>query len=264
MTSGVRPGSLPLRVVRGIHLRGRAILDRRRIAALRAGRDVCWSEDDGREPLVTIRIPTHDRGRLIVERAIASALRQTYRNIEVLVVGDGATEETVAAIESVRDPRVRFVNLARGSYPPDPEKRWMVVGHAPMSAALGLARGAWIAPLDDDDECSDDRIEVLLSAAVERRLEFVYGRTAVLQADGTWSELGDWPPRYGGLTHGSVLYTTRLRFMKYDASSWLDGYPADWNLWRRMAAAGVRMGFVPAVVYRYYPARHNPVSGHAS
>lgn len=226
---------------------------------MRDGRDVCWAAEDEIEPLVTVRIPTYDRGRLVLDRAIASATSQTYRRLEILVVGDGATPATVAAVRAARDPRVRFVQLERGRYPSDPDRRWMVVGHMPMNRALDLARGAWIAPLDDDDEFTPDHVEVLVTEALRRRLELVYGQTEVVRPDGSVGIVGEWPPRYGGLTHGSVLYSARLRFMRYDTASWLDGYPADWDLWRRMIAAGVRIGYTKHVVYRYYPAVHVPV-----
>lgn len=232
--------------------------NRRMLLALRLGRDVCWSEEEGVEPLVTVRIATRNRPRLLVERAVASAIAQTYSNLEILVVGDGAAPETVAAMQAVRDSRVRFVNLQPTAYPRDPRRRWMVIGHGPMNYALDVARGSWIAPLDDDDEFTPDHVEVLLREAVQRRLEFVYGDTAVLRQDGIWGVLGEWPPRHGGLTHGAVLYATGLRFMRYDARSWLLNEPADWNLWRRMLLAGVRMGYVPSVVYRYYPAARIP------
>ncbi len=237
--------------------------DRAVLASLRGDRDVCWADADADNPLVTIRIATYDRPRLLVERAIPSALAQTHRNIEVLVIGDGATQETADAISGVGDSRIRFVNLPRSPYPGDPEKRWMVVGCQPMNHALSIAGGAWIAPLDDDDELTPDHVEVLLRAAIARRLEFVYGDTAVMRQDGSWGVVGEWPPRHGGLTHGAVLYATALRFLRYDSRSWRFREPADWNLWRRMAAAGVRMGYINTVVYRYYPASHFPDAGPA-
>lgn len=228
------------------------------IARLRGERDVCWPEEDAVDPLVTVRIPTYDRGRLVVDRAIASALAQTYRNIEVVVVGDGATAETVAAITSVRDPRVRFVNLPeRGRYPDHPEHRWMVAGTPAVNRALELARGAWIAPLDDDDEFTPGHVETLLSVALEHRLEFVYGQSEMEGADGSWTILGSWPPAHAAFCHGSVLYSARLAFMRYDPEAWRLDEPGDWNLWRRMIAAGVRMGSIEQVVYRHHAeARH--------
>ncbi len=232
---------------------------RTRIGTIRGDRDVCWTDEEAINPLVTIRIPCYDRGAVVVTRAIESALAQTYTNIEVLVVGDGATPEAIAAVESVRDPRVRFVNLPRTPYPKDPERRWMVVGYGPMNYALDEARGAWITPLDDDDEYTPDHVEVLLRAAIERRLEFVYAQTQVIAPDGATRIVGRWPPGLGAFTNGALLYSTRLRFLKYDPESWRDRLPADWNLWRRMIAAGVKIGYVEHVVYRYYPAKYLPL-----
>jgi hypothetical protein len=237
--------------------RERAELERQTLASLRGGRDVCWSPAASQNPLVTVRIPTYDRGPLLVERAISSALAQTYANLEVLVVGDGATPETVEAIESVRDPRLRFVNLPRPDYPGDPERRWQVAGTNAVNHALEIARGAWIAPLDDDDEFTPDHVEALLSVAIEYRLEMVYGQSLMEKPDGTWATVGSWPLAQGGLCHGSALYAADLRFFRYDPEAWRDLEPGDWNLWRRMLEAGVRIGNIEQIVYRHYlEARH--------
>lgn len=228
------------------------------LARLRAGRDVCWPDEDVHDPLVTVRIPTYDRGALAVERSIASALAQTYVNLEILVVGDGAPPDAVEAISAVSDPRVRFINLSeRGTYPADPELRWMVAGTPAVNHALELARGAWIAPLDDDDQFTPDHVETLLSVALEHRLEFVYGQSEMEEPDGSWRVLGAWPPAHAGFCHGSVLYSARLSFMRYDPEAWRMGEPGDWNLWRRMIEAGVRMGSIDQIVYRHHlEARH--------
>ena len=230
-----------------------------RLEALRGGRDVCWTEEEAVNPLVTIRIPCYDRGPLVVERAVNSAIAQTYSNLEILVIGDDATPETVAAVQSVRDPRVRFVNIPRTPYPEDPERRWMVIGYGPRNYALDNAKGAWITTLDDDDEYTPDHVEVLLRAAIERRLEFVYGQSEVIAPNGVTGVVGRWPPRLGAFTDGALLYSARLRFLKYDPESWRDRLPADWNLWRKMLAVGVKMGYVEHVVYRYYPLTHIPL-----
>jgi hypothetical protein len=237
--------------------RSRAAGEKDRLARLRGDRDVCWPEASADHPLVTIRIPTYNRGPLVVERAIRSAQGQTYDNIEILVVGDGATPDTIAAVESVDDPRLRFENLPRVAYPADPEQLWQVAGTAAVNRALELAKGAWIAPLDDDDEFTPDHVAVLLSVAIEHRLELVYGQSLMERAGGSWDLVGLWPPHQGGLCHGSVLYAAELKYFRYDPDAWRLAEPGDWNLWRRMLEAGVRMGNVEHVVYRHYlEARH--------
>jgi hypothetical protein len=235
--------------------------ERELLAFARAGRDVCWP-DERDEPLVTVRIATYNRGDLILERALASAVRQTYPHLEILVVGDACDEATSDAVRRCTDPRVRFVNLAqRGLYPPDPSKRWAVAGSQPMNAALFLAAGDWIAPCDDDDELVDDHVEVLLRHARERRLEMVYSQAACEQPDGTWGVVGSEPLRWGGATHGSILWSAGLRFMLHSMSSWKLGWPGDWELMRRMDKVGVRIGFLPQVTYRHYAEARHRTSG---
>lgn len=227
------------------------------LARARGGRDVCWEEpDDEAEPLVTIRIPTFNRSDKLAEVSLPSALRQTYERIEILVVGDRTDAATDRFMAGVRDPRVRYLNLPRpGLYPTDPLQRWRVSGTQPMNTALLLAKGAWVAPCDDDDELTDDHVEVLLGAARSRRLEFVHSLTETHFADGTFGRLGAPELTVGQVTHGSVLYSMGLRFLTYSSTCHRIPEPHDWNLWRRMRDLGVRMGFVDAVTYRYYATR---------
>lgn len=234
------------------------IQERHLLEQVRAGRDICWLEDENEdEPLVTIRIATYNRGSIVAERAIRSAIEQSYERLEVLVIGDSCDEATASAVRGVRDPRVRFINLPqRGLYPADPKKRWMVAGATPMNVALTLARGAWIAPCDDDDELTDDHVDVLLREAKARRLEMVYSRAAMEAEPGVWTEVGRPPLRHGHVTHGSVMYSLGLRFIRHSETSWRLHEPADWNLWRRMRQVGVRIGFVDHLTYRHYVETH--------
>jgi len=227
---------------------------RLRLHKTRRGRDVCWIEpDEETEPLVTIRIATYNRGPLVVDRAIRSALAQTYERVEILVVGDGCDRATSSAIESVADDRVRFVPLpTQGLYPVDPKHRWMVAGGHPMVTALDLARGAWLAPCDDDDELTPDHVEVLLGAAKKRRLEMVWSRANCETQPGKWRELGAEQLRLGYVSHGSVMYSLGLRHITPNVRSWRLNEPGDWNLWRRMRDIGVRMGFVDHMTYVHY------------
>lgn len=230
--------------------------ERRLLMLARGGSDVCWADED-REPLVTIRIATLDRGELIVERAIRSALEQTYERIEILVVGDRCDDQTADAVTSVTDKRVRFINLgARGVYPSRPRDLWRVAGAHPMNVGTALAHGAWIAPCDDDDELTPDHVEVLLGAAMDRRLEMVYSKARMEVGSGEWREVGDEPLQHGRISHGSVMFSSGLRFMPLSMTSWKLWEPADWNLWKRMRRIGVRIGFESRITYRHYIEAH--------
>jgi glycosyltransferase involved in cell wall biosynthesis len=207
------------------------------------------------DPLVTVRIPTYNRAQILCERTLPSVLRQTYANWEVVVVGEACTDDTEARIRALGDERIRFVNLPfRGPYPDDPRARWRVTGITPMNTAMRLARGRWIAPLDDDDEFDDDHIEVLLAHAQASRAELAYGQLRVVDtATGDVSEgLSSWPPEYGRFNFLSAIFHAGLRRFEYDPNCYLVGEVSDWNLTRRLWQAGVRFSFMDRVVGTYY------------
>ena len=105
-------------------------------------------------PLVSVIIPTHNRAALVVE-AIDSVLRQTYAQLEVLVVDDGSTDETPEVLrqQAQKDPRVRFVRH---------ENRGVA---AARNTGLSHARGELIGFCDSDD--------VLLSRKLERQVAYL-------------------------------------------------------------------------------------------
>jgi glycosyltransferase involved in cell wall biosynthesis len=101
------------------------------------------------EPEVTIVITTRNRPDL-VQRAVDSALAQTLRAIEVIVVDDASTQpvrlaRADARLRLLRTPRWRGVCAAR-------------------NLGLAAARGRWVTFLDDDDELLADMLERSLVA----------------------------------------------------------------------------------------------------
>ena len=121
-----------------------------------------------------------------------------------------------------------------------------------MNAALFLARGDWIAPCDDDDELTPTHVEDLLRFAKSGHYEMVYSKAAMARPNGQWMIVGGPPLRDGRISHGSVLYSAGLRFFTYSDTCWKRAEPADWNLWKRMRRAGVRIGFHDQVTYIHY------------
>jgi hypothetical protein len=210
------------------------------------------------EPLVSVRIATYNRSSLLIERALASVFSQTYRNLEVVVVGDGCTDDTADRLRRLNDARVRFVNLPhQGVYPEEPRLRWMVAGAPAMNLAAQLARGSWIAPLDDDDEFTPDHIEVLIDTALSGEFEMVYGNLRAEQGEKS-SEIRSYPPQYGHFGFQGAVYMSALRFFEYDLRSWVLNEVADWTMCRRMLESGVLFGWVDRVVTTIYPRGPRP------
>ena len=115
-------------------------------------------------PAVSVILPVYNREAL-VERALASVLQQSYRDLEVLVVDDGSTDGTAERVAACPDPRVRLI--------------WRDRNYGQASARnLGVARaqGWLLAFQDSDDEWLPDKLarQVLLLSP-RRDLAMVYG-----------------------------------------------------------------------------------------
>jgi len=229
---------------------------RRDLVAARASAEYEQAFEDP-EPLVTIRIPTYVRSKLLVERALPSIVRQTYQNFEVIVVGDGCTNDTAERIAEFGDPRVRFVNLPyRYPYPEDPEHRWFVAGAPGVNVGTELANGTWLAMLNDDDEFEPHHLQLLLDTARSTRSEMVYGNILVRRPPPQSDQvLARYPPVMGWFGFQAAIFMSALRRFEFSTRSWLLDEPSDWNLCRRMIETGVRIGYVDRVVTTYYPSK---------
>lgn len=214
-----------------------------------------------KNPLVSVCIPTYNRGKLLAGRTIPSVLRQTYRNFEIVIVGDGCTDDTAKRLRALGDSRIRFHNFKKRSrYPADPLERWCVAGVPPLNAAIEMSNGSWIAPMGDDDEFLPNHIEALLRFAQKKDLEFVYGAADAEEESGAWKRIGEYPPRCGQITDSAVVYRSELRCFKYDPECWRTKTPSDWALFSRMIRAGVHIGFLDKVVTKHHFSERRPVA----
>jgi len=102
-------------------------------------------------PMVSILIPTFNRPRYLSE-ALASALHQSYKNLQVIVVNDGG-QDVSDIINSYNDSRLIFINRR--------ENRGKAFS---LNQALARAEGKYIAYLDDDDIYYPNHIETLVNA----------------------------------------------------------------------------------------------------
>jgi glycosyltransferase involved in cell wall biosynthesis len=112
------------------------------------------------KPLVSAIIPTRNRA-VIVKRSVQSALAQTLKQIEVIVVIDGPDEATQVVLAEIDDPRLRVIELP-------------ISGGAPEARNSGVyhAQGEWVAFLDDDDEWLPQKLELQLETANRSQYEF--------------------------------------------------------------------------------------------
>jgi glycosyltransferase involved in cell wall biosynthesis len=121
--------------------------------------------------LVSVVIPTRNRSQCI-ESAILSALAQTYTNLEVIVVDDGSTDDTVQVVaESARNhARVRLIRHSQRKG-----------AQAARNTGIHAAQGQWIAFLDSDDQWLPDSLAVRLQIARLKGVHVVHSDCYVLK-----------------------------------------------------------------------------------
>jgi glycosyltransferase involved in cell wall biosynthesis len=94
--------------------------------------------EPAKEPVVSIILAAYNAGRFL-KATVDSVLQQTLRDWELIAVDDGSTDSTLEQLHQYSDERMRVVQQNH-------------VGYATaLNAGLRLARGAYIAFLDQDD-----------------------------------------------------------------------------------------------------------------
>jgi teichuronic acid biosynthesis glycosyltransferase TuaG len=114
-------------------------------------------------PQVSVIIPTYN-GAAWIRETLNSALRQSYANMEVIVVDDGSQDSTPQILRDF-GKRIQVLQTARAG-----------VGRA-RNTALELARGEFLAFLDHDDLWAEDKIGRQVDYLVQHR------ETVVLYTD---------------------------------------------------------------------------------
>jgi glycosyltransferase involved in cell wall biosynthesis len=97
------------------------------------------SEASARPPRVSVVLPTYNRAATL-RRALLSVLGQSERDLELIVVDDGSTDDTAAVLAAIDDPRLQV--LTQGNRGPASAR----------NAGIRAARAALIAFQDSDDE----------------------------------------------------------------------------------------------------------------
>jgi glycosyltransferase involved in cell wall biosynthesis len=201
--------------------------------------------------LVSVIIPARNAAAYIGE-AIDSALAQDCVT-DIIVVDDGSTDDTIAIVRAIRDPRLCLIrNDASG-----------------VSAARNLgarnAAGDWLVFLDADDRLRSGAVATLLAAARGApRAVLVYGDYNTIDSEGRpigrrGLLKGRQKPSGDVLTQlasGNFIVNGGIMLVRADAFRAAGGfdvslrYCEDWHCWCRLAAIG-EFAFVPKLLLDY-------------
>jgi glycosyltransferase involved in cell wall biosynthesis len=138
--------------------------------------------------LVSIIIPSYNHARYL-RSAIDSVLNQSYKKIELIVIDDGSTDDSVNYLRKIKDPRyIYYCQENQGA-------------HVAINRGLGLASGENLAILNSDDVFHPDRIEeLMMEFRKDPEAELLSTWIEVIDASGQqlaikegWHNLEPWP-----------------------------------------------------------------------
>ena len=131
-------------------------------------------------PAVSVILPTYNRAA-ILERAVRSVLAQTFRDLELIVVDDGSSDDTPLRMRAISDPRLIYLQQPRS-------------GSAAIARNTGVraARAALLAFQDSDDEWLVDKLrrQVDTLQAAPAQTGLVCGGYIILPRSGAPSYMG--------------------------------------------------------------------------
>jgi glycosyltransferase involved in cell wall biosynthesis len=199
--------------------------------------------------LVTTIIPAYNRAPMLRE-AVASALAQTYRPIEIIIIDDGSTDDTLSVardLEAAHPAEIRVIeqsNLGPG---------------LAREAGRALARGEFIQYLDSDDLLLPDKFRLQVGGLrANPRCGIAYGYTRYRHANGRVEPT----PWKGSGQRTETMFPSFLVSRWWDtptplyraslcgaAGPWTDlKLEEDWEYDCRIAALGVELFFCESYV----------------
>jgi len=198
----------------------------------------------GRYPILTILLPTHNQAGLL-EIAIKSILYQSFQDFEVLVVGDGCTDNSAEVVKSFQDERLIWYDLPKAPN----------FGYANRNVALKDAKGKYIGFTAHDDILFYDHFEKCINA-----LESDEDKEIVCTRPVWISRQGEIIPIEFNLDNSFVLDRFIDRKLNQMAAScvvhrkdcfskygyWNDKleWGGDWDMWARIIDGGGRNNFI--------------------
>src|SRR6266508_190816 len=101
---------------------------------------------------VSIVLPTYNGSRYL-EESIDSCLKQTFEDIELIIVDDCSTDDTPQIVARYRDPRLRVIRHETNRKLP-----------AALNTGFAASKGTYLTWTSDDNRYAPNAIEVMMQA----------------------------------------------------------------------------------------------------
>ena len=195
--------------------------------------------------LISVIVPCYNQG-IYLKETIQSALASTYRPLEILIINDGSTDDSLelARVLEAQHPEVRVLDQANGG-----------VTKA-RNTGIAAAQGEYILPVDGDDLISPTYIEqglAILSSRPEVKVVYCQAEKFTETTRKPWKLK---PFSLQQLAKDNMIFVSAL-FRKTDALA-VDGFSEDmqlgredWEFWIKLLKNGGEVVQLPFVGFFY-------------
>lgn len=138
-------------------------------------------------PLLSVVIPSYNHEKYI-GKAIESVLKQSYKNLELIIIDDGSKDNSVELIQSYKDDRITLVVQENAG------------AHNAINKGLEMAKGEYLTILNSDDIFNNKRFEIMIKEMQKNKnVGFACSYIQVIDSEGNkldikegWKNLEPW------------------------------------------------------------------------
>ncbi|MFT6069520.1 MAG: glycosyltransferase involved in cell wall biosynthesis [Bacteriovoracaceae bacterium] len=187
------------------------------------------------EPLVSVVMPVYNAEKYLGS-AIESILNQSYKNLEIIIVDDASTDNSLSIIESFKDPRIKIFK----------NKSNLKIVKS-LNLGISKASGKFVARMDADDISHEDRVKKQVRFLQDNEEIDILGTNIWIIDENSQSQgkLLEYPTspevnklllaKYCVLAHPTVMF--RKKIIEENAELYSADFPCaeDYELWLRLS-----------------------------
>jgi glycosyltransferase involved in cell wall biosynthesis len=198
------------------------------------------------QPRITVLMPLYNAGPYVREAAV-SILTGSFRDLELVAIDDGSTDDSVHQLKAIDDPRFRVIS--------NPANLGLV---ATLNSGLELAEGEYVARMDADDVSMPDRLArqlAFMDANPEIGMSGTWARSfgaerEVLRTPLSPTDVHAQLFAYNAMCHPTTILR-RQAFLRHALRFSPEApHAEDLELWMR-AAEHFPLANIPAITLRY-------------
>lgn len=199
-----------------------------------------------RKPLISVVMPVYNVDPKWLKLAVKSLENQWYKNWELCICDDKSTnEETIKYLKSIKNKKIKiyYSNINQNI-------------SIASNEAFKMAKGEYIALMDNDDELSCDAFYEVVKAINEHGAEFIYSDEDKIDMNGVFCE-PHFKANYSNEMILSQNYISHLGVIKKEvmekAGLWRAGFEGaqDYDLYLRVFELTDKIYHIPKILYHW-------------